>query len=141
MNKVLLTGRLSKDPELRKTNSGSSVASFTIAVDNRTKDAQGNRTTSFIPCTAWNGTADLVAKYLHKGNLIGVDGTLAQRSYENRQGQKVNVIEVNCESVDFLEPKSNNAQTGEKVANQSKQEENEPVEPTELTANDDDLPF
>ena len=109
INRVVLVGRLTRDPELRRTNNGTAVASFTVAVDNRTKDAAGNRTTSFIPCTVWNQQAENAARFVHKGSLVGVEGRLNQRSYDSKDGRKVSVIEVICDSVQFLERKDENA--------------------------------
>lgn len=105
INRVVLVGRLTRDPELRKTVNGASVATFTIAVDNRTKGPNGEKTTSFIPCTAWNQQAENACKYTHKGSLVGVEGRLNQRSYDAKDGRKVSVVEVICDSVQFLESK------------------------------------
>ncbi len=103
LNRVVLVGRLTKDPELRRTASEIAVASFTVAVDNR---GGKERTTSFIPCTVWNAQADNVAKYTRKGSLVGVEGRLLQRTYDRKDGTKANVLEVVCDSVTFLESKS-----------------------------------
>lgn len=109
LNRVVLVGRLTRDPELRKTNSGNSVASFTVAVDNWQKDAEGNRTTSFIPCTVFNQSAENVSKYARKGSLVGVDGRLIQRTFTRKDGTKGSIFEITCDSVQFLEPKSSQA--------------------------------
>ena len=106
LNRVVLVGRMVRDPELKRTNSGTSVTSFTIAVDNLTK-AGNEKSASFIPCTCWNKTAENVAKYCSKGTLVGVDGRLNQRSYEDKSGQKRSVVEVIAESVQFLERRTN----------------------------------
>lgn len=110
LNRVVLVGRLTRDPELRKTNSGNSVASFTVAVDNWQKDAEGNKTASFIPCTVFNQSAENVSKYARKGSLVGVDGRLTQRTFTRKDGTKGSTFEIICDSVQFLEPKS--SQTG-----------------------------
>ncbi len=104
INRVVLVGRLTRDPELRRTSSGIAVASFTIAVDNRTKSG-AEKTASFIPCTVWNQAADNLAKFTRKGSLVGVEGRLNQRTYDSKDGRRVSVIEVICDSVQFLEPK------------------------------------
>lgn len=104
MNRVVVVGRLVKDPELKKTANGSSVVSFTLAVDNRQR-SNGERTASFFPCTAWNATAENVARFMKKGSLVGVDGRLNQRSYQSRDGHNVNVVEIIAEQVQFLEKK------------------------------------
>ena len=105
INRVVLVGRLTRDPELRKTQSGTSVCSFTMAVGRRVS-TQGQPDADFINCVAWNKTADLMTQYLHKGSLIGLEGRIQTRSYDNQQGQRVYVTEVVAESVQFLEPKN-----------------------------------
>lgn len=102
MNRAVLVGRVVRDPELRKTTNGTSVVTFTVALDNRVR-AGGEKTTSFIPVTAWNQTAENVNKYVRKGSLVGVDGRLNQRSYTSSDGRKVSVIEVVADTVTFLE--------------------------------------
>lgn len=104
INKVVLIGRLTKDPELRTTQNGKSVCSFTLAV-NRKIQQQGQPDADFISCVAWGKSADNMTTYLHKGSLIGVEGRIQTRSYDNQQGQRVYVTEVQCESVQFLEPR------------------------------------
>ena len=134
INRVVLVGRLTRDPELRKTTTGTSVASFTLAVDNRLKDANGQYTTSFIPCVIWNQQAENCVRFIHKGSLVGIEGRLNQRTYQNKEGNNVQVIEVMCDSVQFLEPK--------------KQEESSPsAQPVEtkntsnVNVDEDSLPF
>ena len=109
INRVVLIGRLTKDPELRKKQSGTSVVSYTIAV-NRRSQTPGQPDADFINCVAWNKTAELMAQYLHKGSLIGVEGRIQTRSYDNQQGQRVYVTEVVTDSVQFLEPKNTQPQ-------------------------------
>ena len=104
INRVLLVGRLTKEPELRTTSSGAKVCQYTLAV-NRTRKAEGQPDADFINCVAWNKTAELMNQYLSKGALIGIEGRIQTRSYDNQQGQKVYVTEVFCDSVAFLEPK------------------------------------
>jgi single-strand DNA-binding protein len=103
LNRVVLIGRLTQDPELRYTNSGTPVASFTLAVDRARSNANGERETDFIPIVVWQKQAELCAQYLHKGRLAAVDGRLQIRTYENREGQRVRVAEVVAESVRFLD--------------------------------------
>lgn len=113
LNRVILIGRLTQDPELRYTNSGTSVASFTLAVDRMRTNQAGERETDFINIVVWQKQAELCAQYLHKGRLAAVDGRLQIRSYENREGQKVKVAEVVAESVRFLDrPDSNTSSSG-----------------------------
>ena len=83
INRVVLTGRLTRDPELKTTQNGLSVASFTIAVNRQFKDSNGNREADFINCVIWRKSAENLCKYTHKGSLIGIDGRLQTRSYDN----------------------------------------------------------
>lgn len=106
LNRVVLVGRLTKDPEYRVTQSGIAVASFTLAVNRTFTNAQGERQADFINCIVFRKQADNVNTYLHKGSLAGVDGRLQSRSYDNQEGRRVYVTEVVCESVQFLEPKN-----------------------------------
>ncbi|MCF8568431.1 single-stranded DNA-binding protein [Alicyclobacillus tolerans] len=103
MNRVILIGRLTADPELRYTNSGTAVASFTLAVDRARKNQQGERGTDFVNIVVWQKQAETCAQYLHKGRMAGVDGRLQIRSYENSEGRKVRVAEVVAEHVRFLD--------------------------------------
>ncbi|MGQ5646567.1 single-stranded DNA-binding protein SsbA [Bacillus velezensis] len=106
LNRVVLVGRLTKDPELRYTPSGAAVATFTLAVNRTFTNQSGEREADFINCVTWRRQAENVANFLKKGSLAGVDGRLQTRSYENQQGQRVFVTEVQAESVQFLEPKN-----------------------------------
>lgn len=104
INRVVLVGRMTKDPVLRKTASGTSVVSFTVACDRRVK-SEGQPTADFINTVAWNKTAEIVAQYTHKGSLVGVEGRIQTRSYDDQSGKRVYVTEVVADSVQFLEPK------------------------------------
>jgi single-strand DNA-binding protein len=106
MNRVILVGRLTKDPELRYTPSGVAVATFTLAVNRTFTNQQGEREADFINCVIWRRPAENVANFLKKGSLAGVDGKLQTRSYEGQDGKRVYVTEVVAESVQFLEPRS-----------------------------------
>ncbi len=112
LNRVVLIGRLTQDPELRYTNSGTAVASFTLAVDRNRANQAGERETDFINIVVWQKQAETVAQYLHKGRLAAVDGRLQIRSYENREGQRVRVAEVVAESVRFLDRGDNTSSGG-----------------------------
>lgn len=103
MNKVVLIGRLTKDIELRETQNGHKTCSFGIAVD-RGKGKDGTRYTDYPNIVAWNKVAELCARYLHKGDKVGVDGSIQTRSYE-KNGQRVYVTEVMANSIEFLTPK------------------------------------
>ena len=117
INRVVLTGRMTKDPELKNTQSGTPVLAFTLAVDRNFKK-EGQPEADFINCVAWNRQADTMAQYLHRGSLIGVDGRLQTRNYENQQGQRVYVTEVMVDSFTFLETrdKSQPGQSGQSVS-------------------------
>ena len=106
MNRVVLVGRLTKDPELRYTPSGVAVASFTLAVNRAFTNQQGEREADFINCVIWRKPAENVANFLKKGSLAGVDGRIQTRSYDGQDGKRVYVTEVLAESVQFLEPRN-----------------------------------
>ena len=143
INNVVLVGRLTRDPELKTTNSGTSVCSFTVAVDNRQKNPDGTKSASFIPCTAFQQSADNMSKFLKKGSLVGIVGRLNQRSYQNKDNVKVTVIEVLCDSVQFLEPKGEGRQIGADnsgfESDVQAQDESKNLDALDLP--DDDLPF
>ncbi len=103
MNRVTLIGRLTADPELRYTLNGKAVAHFTLAVDRRFKNAQGERETDFIRIVAWEKSAEFAANYLTKGRLAGVDGRLQTRTYETPQGERRTIAEVVAEAVQALD--------------------------------------
>ena len=129
INNVVLTGRITKDIELRRTTSGKTCTSFTLAV-NRNKQE-----TDFINCVAWDKVAELLERYTHKGSQIGVEGRIQTRNYDDKNGKKVHVTEVLVNSISFLEPiKSDTSEfhkgvTNTQVSNKSRLESN------------DDLPF
>ena len=106
MNRVVLVGRLTKDPDLRYTPNGVPVATFTLAVNRNFSNQQGERETDFINCVVWRKPAENVANFLKKGSLAGVDGRIQTRNYEGQDGKRVYVTEVLAESVQFLEPKN-----------------------------------
>lgn len=110
MNAVVLVGRTTKEIELRRTGSGTAVASFTLAVnrDFRTQDGQE---ADFIQCVAWKKTAELLEQYVHKGDRIAVSGSIRTRNYEDNHGKKVYVTEVLANQVEFLETKKNSEQS------------------------------
>lgn len=110
MNRVVLVGRLTKDPELRYTPSGVAVATFTLAVNRTFTNQQGEREADFINCVVWRKPAENVANYLKKGSLAGVDGRVQTRNYEGQDGKRVYVTEIVAESVQFLEPRNNSGQ-------------------------------
>jgi len=112
LNRVVLVGRLTKDPDLRYTPSGVAVATFTLAVNRTFTNQQGEREADFINCVVWRKQAENVANYLKKGSLAGVDGRIQTRNYEAQDGRRVYVTEVVADSVQFLEPRSANQERG-----------------------------
>lgn len=131
INKVILMGRLTREPELRHLETDKSVCGFTIAIDNGYGD---NKRTDFVNCVAWNKTAEFVTKYFTKGKMIIVIGRIATRSWETQDGHKRYVTEVIANEVNFGETKAAR-QTG---TQQSMQDDNGFIP---LDENDDDLPF
>lgn len=101
LNRCVLQGRLVADPELRQTNGGISVANLRIAVDRNFKDADGNKGADFFNCTAWRGTADFIAKYFHKGEMIVLDGKLQNSQYTDKNGENRTVTQIVVDSVYF----------------------------------------
>ncbi|MDE7041056.1 MAG: single-stranded DNA-binding protein [Limosilactobacillus sp.] len=110
LNRAILTGRLTRDPELRYTTSGTAVVQATIAVDRQFKNQQGEREADFINLVIWRKVAENFANFTHKGSLVGIDGRIQTRTYENKQGQRVYVTEINVDSFSLLEPRQENNQ-------------------------------
>ena len=136
MNKAILVGRLTREPELRTTASGVSVASFTVAVNRRFKNADGNYDADFINCIAWRNTAEFVCKHFTKGKQIGLVGSIQTRDYE-KDGKKVYVTEVAVDEAYFV---GDNGNTAEKAnLAQNTMPDNGGFAPAPAT--DDDLPF
>ncbi|WP_195283556.1 single-stranded DNA-binding protein [Harryflintia acetispora] len=107
INKAILVGRLTADPELRSTQSGLSVVSFTVAIDRRYSNG-GERQADFINCVAWRQTAEFISKYFNKGKLIGVEGSIQTRNYEDKQGNKRTAVEVVVDNASFIGSKAEN---------------------------------
>ena len=126
MNRIVLIGRLTKDPELRYTQSGTAVCNFTLAV-NRAYVRDGEQTADFVPCQVWGKSAENCAKYLAKGRQAAVDGRLQIRSYEDKEGTRRWVTEVVAERVEFL--------------GSGKSESREEEFGTEIAFDDADVPF
>lgn len=110
LNSVILVGRTTKDIELRRTGSGTAVASFTLAV-NRDFKTQDGQEADFIQCVAWKKTAELLEQYVHKGDRIAVSGSIKTRNYTGNDGRKVYITEVLANQVEFLETKKNSEQS------------------------------
>lgn len=138
LNKVFIMGRMVRDPELRHTQSGTAVASFTLAVERDFKDkTTGERTTDFIDVVAWRGTAEFVSRFFTKGRMAVVVGSLQIRAWEDKEGNKRRTAEVIAESVYFGDSKR------DPLVKLS--EDDAPVTPagefTELSEDDGSLPF
>lgn len=105
MNKVILSGCVTKDIEVKNTASGNAVCSFTIAVKRKFKDANGEYQTDFINCVAWRGTANFISSYFHKGSKIAIIGNIQVRTYEGDDGKKRYVTEVIVDEAEFVDSK------------------------------------
>ncbi|MEN3088811.1 MAG: single-stranded DNA-binding protein [Staphylococcus pseudoxylosus] len=148
INRVVLVGRLTKDPEFRTTPSDVNIANFTLAVNRTFTNAQGEREADFINVVVFRKQAENVNNYLFKGHLAGVDGRMQSRSYENKEGQRVFVTEVVADSVQFLEPKNNgqanNVSKGQQTGTNNQRASNDnPFAKNNgpIDIKDDDLPF
>lgn len=137
INKVILMGRLTRDPEMRHTNSGTPVTTFSIAIDNGYGD---NKRTDFVNCIAWNKTAEFVTKYFTKGKMIIVIGRITTRSWETQDGKRAYATEVVANEVSFGESKTSpQLNTHQTAAQQPTQDDDDDFTP--LDEEDDDLPF
>lgn len=105
MNHATLLGRLTKQPELKQTQSGISVCNFTVAVDRKYKNQDGTRDTDFIPCVSWRHTAEFIAKYFHKGERIAVEGEIRPKSWEDETGQRRYMTEIVVNQAYFADGK------------------------------------
>jgi single-strand DNA-binding protein len=105
MNKTVLIGRLTRDPEVKTTQSQIEFCSFTVAVDRSYKDASGEKQTDFISCVAWRQKAKLLGQYFHKGSRIGIIGSIQTRTYDDKDGKKVYVTEIAVDDIEFIDAK------------------------------------
>ena len=151
INRVVLVGRLTRDVEVRKTASGLSVATFTVACDRRMargQDGNNQQSADFISCVAWRGSADFLGRYAHKGDTVGVEGRIQTRTYD-RGGQKVYVTEIVANYVSILhstQPRQAQAQTQpqQQTQNTAATQANDPIEDYlngYSDINSDELPF
>ena len=108
INRTVLVGRLTRDPELRVSQNNVSVTTFNLAVNRPFTSKDGEQQADFINCVTFRKQAENVNQYVKKGSLVGIDGRIQTRNYENKEGQRVYVTEVVCDSVQFLEPKAQN---------------------------------
>ena len=129
LNTAIIMGRLTADPELRKTQNGTAVSSFTVAVERRFQREQ----TDFVNVVAWKQTAEFVEKYFHKGDMIALRGSIQQRNYEDKNGNKRTAVEVVADEVSFCGSKGENTQK-----NGAQFTEHDDFEEIPVT---DDLPF
>lgn len=145
MNNVVLVGRLTKDPELKYTTNGIANLRFSIAVNRTFNSQNGERQADFINCVAWRGQAENMAKFLHKGSLIGVQGRIETGSYQAPDGTTRYTTDVICENVHFLEPKSSNNHQQNGANQQNKGFNNGfnsvPDFSSSINISDEDLPF
>lgn len=142
INSVALNGRLTRDVDLRYTTSGIAVGQFTLAVDRRFKSKSGNRETDFISCQIWRKSAENLANYAHKGSLIGIEGRIQTRTYDNKQGQKIYITEVIAENFSLLDPKPAQQTDNARVSsNRDTQGTTNQPSGKPIDVNDDDLPF
>lgn len=111
MNKVIISGRLTRDPEVRYTTSGKVVCQFTLAVDRPFTNQDGQREADFIPIVLWNKTAEVAGNNVHKGDRLAVIGRIQVRNYTDKNGVKRYVTEVVGDKIEFIEPKHKNADT------------------------------
>lgn len=131
LNRVVLIGRLTKDPELRYTPNGVAVATFTLAVNRSRANAQGEREADFIPIVVWQKQAENCANYIGKGSLVAIDGRLQIRTYDGKDGQRRWVTEVVAESVRFLDKRDSASGTSQEFG---------PVG-NEVEFTDEEIPF
>ena len=158
MNKVILIGRLARDPEMRTTMSGMNVTRFTVAVTRTYQDQNGERTADFINCVAWRKQAENIAKYCTKGTQVAIDGRIQTGSYDAQDGSKRYTTDIICDNVTFLGSKNDNNSGNSYNTNYSNGNENisEPSQSLstsdisedpfkdfgeEIALSDDDLPF
>ena len=138
MNKVILIGRLTKDPELRYTHSGSPVCDFTLAVDRRGK---GEEKADFIRCQAWGKMAEATAQYMRKGRQLGVDGRLQIDSFDGNDGQRKWITTVVCNQVEFLGSTQSEAKPQAQASAPNAMSQGVMDYATEVSFSDEDLPF
>jgi single-strand DNA-binding protein len=137
LNRVVLVGRITKDPELKTTQSNIGVVTFTLAVSRPFMDQQGERQADFIQCVVWRKQAENLAKYVKKGMLLGIDGRIQTRTYEAETGTRY-ITEVVCDTIQYLESRSDNI---EEVEIEDSKDSDEFYETSKKLAAEEDLPF
>lgn len=146
INNVVLVGRLTKDPDLRYTQQGKAVATYTLAVNRNFTNQAGNKEADFINCVIWGKRAEALANYCKKGALVGTTGRIQTRNYDNQQGQRIYVTEIIAENFQMLESRSvSEARDGNKGAenyqNQNHEDIPMPEEFNEEDIRDSDIPY
>lgn len=139
INRTILVGRLTKDPELKYTPNGVPMARFTVAVNRPFTNQNGEREADFISCLAWRKQAENLANYMKKGSLIGVDGRIQTGSFEGQDGKRVFTTDVIADNIQFLEGKSTNQQQQSSYDNTNNVQYASGKEPIEI--DEDQLPF
>lgn len=142
LNRALLVGRLTRDPELRRTGSGKAVTSFNLAVERNFKS--DDQEADFINCVCWGKIAENTERYCSKGSMVSIDGCIQTRNYENNQGQKVYVTEVIADSVQFISTRNNNTATAAPQVQTNSYVHNEPIQQFEddnYMLEEDDIQF
>jgi single-strand DNA-binding protein len=137
LNKIAIMGRLTKDVELRHTNNGTAVASFTLAVDRDFKSKDGNKETDFIDCVAWKNTADFVSNHFSKGRMAVVEGRLQSRKWTDKDGNKRTAYEIMVESIYFGDSKTESKTDGKPTINAYYAD----TKFAEIDDDDSDIPF
>lgn len=137
LNKIFIMGRLTRDPELRRTNSGTSVTSFTLAVDRDFKNTDGTKDTDFVDCVVWRQTAEFVSKYFSKGRMAVVEGRLQMREWLDKDGNKRRNAEVIADNLYFGDSRSDNG--GHQAAKAPVNVDAEEFD--EVEDDDSDIPF
>ena len=139
MNRAILVGRITKDPEMKMTTSNIPVVSFTLAVNRQYTDPSGERQADFIQCVVWRKQAENLAQFVKKGALLGIEGRIQTRQYEADGGTRY-VTEVLCDSIQFLESKGESSQTTSHETQESA-DNDEFYETSKQLAAEEDLPF
>lgn len=140
LNRVILIGRLTRDPELRYTPNGTATTTFNLAVDRPFTNGNGEREADFISIVTWRQLAETCANYLRKGRLTAIEGRIQVRNYENNEGKRVYVTEVVADNVRFLE---SNRDQNHQESNTLQRNNNDPFsdDGKQINISDDDLPF
>ena len=155
INRVVLVGRITRDPEMQQTNTGVPYVRFSVACNRPFKDQNGERTADFINCIAWRQQADFMRNYVRKGNMIGVEGRIQTNSYVDANGNNRTAFDVYVDSITNLEPSTNRQDNGyepqppfggnnngyQSQTNYQQETMNEPKKSVEFEVSEDDLPF